>query len=56
MYPLKLTPAFKDYLWGGTRLRDDFGKDCDFDKIAESWELSCQIGRASCRERVSVAG
>lgn len=41
MYPLKLTPAFKDYLWGGTRLRDDFGKDCDFEKIAESWELSC---------------
>ena len=41
MYPIKLKPAFKDYLWGGTRLRDDFGKDCDFDKIAESWELSC---------------
>lgn len=37
----RLTPAFKDYLWGGTRLRDDFGKDCDFEKIAESWELSC---------------
>ena len=41
MYLIKLKPAFKDYLWGGTRLRDDFGKDCDFDKIAESWELSC---------------
>ncbi len=41
MYPIKLKPAFKDYLWGGTRLRDDFGKDCDFNKIAESWELSC---------------
>lgn len=41
MYPLKLKPAFKDYLWGGTRLRDVYGKDCDFDKVAESWELSC---------------
>ena len=41
MAVLKLSPAFKDYLWGGTRLRDDFQKDCDFDKIAESWELSC---------------
>ena len=41
MEPIKLKPAFKDYLWGGTRLRDDFGKDCDFEKIAESWELSC---------------
>ena len=47
MYPLKLDPAFKDYLWGGTRLRDDFGKKCDFDKIAESWELSCHKDGAS---------
>lgn len=37
----KLRPAFKDYIWGGTRLRDEFGKNCSFDKIAESWELSC---------------
>ena len=36
----KLTPAFKDYLWGGTKLRDVYGKPCDFDKVAESWELS----------------
>ncbi len=40
MKPIKLSPAFKDYLWGGTKLRTDFNKDCDFDKIAESWELS----------------
>ena len=36
----KLSPAFKDYLWGGTKLRDVYGKNCDFDKVAESWELS----------------
>ena len=36
----KLTPAFKDYLWGGTKLRDVYHKPCDFDKVAESWELS----------------
>ncbi|MGI5894049.1 MAG: type I phosphomannose isomerase catalytic subunit [Candidatus Merdivicinus sp.] len=41
MKAMKLTPAFKDYLWGGTKLRDEFGKKCDFDKVAESWELSC---------------
>lgn len=39
--PLILKPAFKDYLWGGTKLRDDFGKKCSLDKVAESWELSC---------------
>lgn len=41
MAVFKLAPAFKDYIWGGTKLRDVYGKDCDFDKIAESWELSC---------------
>ena len=23
---VKLSPAFKDYLWGGTKLRDAYGK------------------------------
>ena len=56
MYPLKLDPAFKDYLWGGTRLRDDFGKKCDFDKIAESWELSCHKDGASVIANGEQAG
>lgn len=37
---LKLSPAFKDYLWGGTRLITEYGKTSNFDKVAESWELS----------------
>lgn len=37
---IKLFPAFKDYLWGGTKLRDVYNKKCDYDIIAESWELS----------------
>lgn len=32
--------AFKDNLWGGTKLRTVFGKKCDYDVIGESWELS----------------
>ena len=43
----KLEPAFKDYIWGGTRLRDEYGKNCDYDKVAESWELSCHKDGAS---------
>lgn len=39
--PLLLVPAFQDYIWGGTRLREEFGKDCSLERIAESWELSC---------------
>ncbi len=41
MYPLKLTAPLKDYLWGGTRLKTDFNKQSNLEKVAESWELSC---------------
>lgn len=56
MHALKLTPAFKDYLWGGTRLRDDFGKKCDYDKVAESWELSCHKDGLSVISEGEFAG
>ena len=41
LYPVKLQAPLKDYLWGGTRLRDEYGKETDLEKVAESWELSC---------------
>lgn len=37
---VKLSPAYKDYLWGGQRLKSIYGKQCDYDILAESWELS----------------
>lgn len=39
--PLLLRPAFKDYIWGGSRLKTEFGKKTDMTPLAESWELSC---------------
>ena len=41
LYPLKLSAPLKDYLWGGTRLKAEYNKSTELDKIAESWELSC---------------
>ncbi len=38
---IKLKPVFKDYIWGGNRLKDDFGFDTGFDKTAEGWMLAC---------------
>ena len=38
---IKLTPSCKDYLWGGSRLRTDFGVQSDLDPLAEAWVLSC---------------
>ena len=39
-FPFMLKPAAKDYLWGGQRLNDDFGKNIDMDPLAETWECS----------------
>ena len=36
----KLTPAFKDYVWGGNKLKEKYGKHTDLSPCAESWELS----------------
>ncbi|HOF68303.1 MAG TPA: class I mannose-6-phosphate isomerase [Ruminococcus sp.] len=41
MKPLILNPPIKDYIWGGTKLREQFGKKSDLERLAESWELSC---------------
>lgn len=37
---VKLAPAYKDYIWGGTNLKEKYGKKCDLDIVAESWEVS----------------
>lgn len=41
MAVIKLKPSCKDYIWGGTKLRTEFGKEFDGDRLAETWELSC---------------
>lgn len=41
MYPMKMKPIYKDYVWGGTKLNNIFNKNSEYSKIAESWELSC---------------
>ena len=29
---IKLAPSYKDYLWGGTKLREDYGKSSTCEK------------------------
>lgn len=41
MYPFKLKAATKDYVWGGIKLKEFYGKESDGDVVAESWEVSC---------------
>lgn len=37
----KLEATYKDYLWGGEKLRTHFNKETDCSPLAESWEVSC---------------
>lgn len=38
--PFLLIPAGKDYLWGGSRLKERYNKDLDMSPLAETWECS----------------
>ena len=38
--PFLLRPAAKDYLWGGSRLNDEFAKGIEMFPLAETWECS----------------
>lgn len=50
LYPLKFEPIYKDYIWGGTNLRDKLNKKLpsELNRCAESWEIS------SIEDNVSV--
>ncbi|MBP6610136.1 MAG: class I mannose-6-phosphate isomerase [Paludibacter sp.] len=40
LYPLKFNPILKDRIWGGNKLKINYGKNALNDKLGESWELS----------------
>lgn len=42
MYPLILKAPLKDYIWGGNRLKNQYGFETELDKVAEAWVLSAR--------------
>lgn len=38
--PIKLQPIYKEIIWGGNRLKNEYNKKSDLNNIAESWELT----------------
>lgn len=38
--PLFLNSVMQEKIWGGTKLRDEFGYDIPNDKIGEYWAIS----------------
>ncbi len=55
-YPLILKAPLKDYIWGGTRLKSDFGFKSDLEKVAEAWVVSCHKDGSSVVSNGSLAG
>lgn len=42
LYPLKFTPIYKSYLWGGRNIERKLRRKIPDGMIAESWEISCR--------------
>lgn len=55
-YPLKLTPVFKETIWGGERLKAEFNKQSSLERIAESWELTCRSDAMNLIASGNLAG
>lgn len=55
-YPLKLRSVCKEIIWGGNRLKSEYGKTSDLDKIAESWELTVRHDGMNVIENGEYAG
>ena len=49
-YPMKLNYVAKTAIWGGNTLKDEWGKECEFQKLAETWELSVRENAVSTIE------
>lgn len=46
-YPMKLNYVAKTAIWGGTVLKKEWGKSCEFDKLAETFELTVRDNAVS---------
>ena len=41
MKTIQLNPSCKDYLWGGEKLRTEYGIQSELHPLSEAWMLSC---------------
>lgn len=54
--PIQLEAPCKDYIWGGTKLRTDYGQKSSAERVAESWMLSCHKDGSSTVATGECAG
>lgn len=55
-YPLKLQFIPKSALWGGDRLKTEFGKETDMSPLAETWELTAREKERNLVENGAFGG
>lgn len=48
VYVIFLEPVYKDYIWGGKKLKKELNKNTPYDITAESWEISTNKNGESC--------
>lgn len=54
--PYRLEPVYKQILWGGDHIAKRFGRKTPFEKVAESWEVTCREDGMSVVVDGSCAG
>lgn len=54
--PIFLEPIYKDYIWGGKRLKSYLNKNTPYEKTAESWEVSTNSNGKSTIRNGEMAG
>ena len=55
-YPLLLEPMYKTAVWGGDRLNKLFGRVLPWEKVSESWDISCREDEMCIVENGELAG
>lgn len=56
LYPLRFTPVYKDYIWGGSRIPKAFNRPLPDGIYAESWEITDRDDGMSMVENGTHAG
>lgn len=56
MYPVLLKAPLKDYIWGGVRLKNEYGFETNLKKVSEAWVLSCHKDGESIIENGELKG
>jgi mannose-6-phosphate isomerase len=57
LYPIRFRPILKETLWGGSTLRERFGKKADADaRVGESWEINGITGASSVADNGFLKG